>query len=57
MKTMQVTRLAMLAASVALALPASAQQVTMMTGPQGGSWVPLGGALRTCGRRRSPGCR
>ena len=28
------------------ALPAAAQQVTMMTGPQGGSWVPLGGALK-----------
>ena len=27
----------------ALALPATAQQVTFMTGPQGGSWIPLGG--------------
>ena len=24
----------------------SAQQVTFMTGPQGGSWIPLGGALK-----------
>ena len=24
----------------------SAQQVTLMTGPQGGSWIPLGGALK-----------
>ena len=28
------------------AVPAAAQQVTMMTGPQGGSWIPLGGALK-----------
>ena len=25
---------------------AAAQQVTFMTGPQGGSWIPLGGALK-----------
>jgi TRAP transporter TAXI family solute receptor len=30
----------------ALAAPVSAQQVTFMTGPQGGSWIPLGGALK-----------
>ena len=30
----------------AFALPAQAQQVTFMTGPQGGSWIPLGGALK-----------
>ncbi len=34
------------AASVVLAGPAAAQQVTFMTGPQGGSWIPLGGALK-----------
>ena len=26
--------------------PVAAQQVTFMTGPQGGSWIPLGGALK-----------
>src|SRR3990172_11832719 len=26
--------------------PAAGQQVTFMTGPQGGSWIPLGGALK-----------
>ena len=37
----------LIAAAVALiALPAAAQQVTFMTGPQGGSWIPLGGALK-----------
>ena len=34
------------AAAAAFALPAHAQQVTFMTGPQGGSWIPLGGALK-----------
>jgi TRAP transporter TAXI family solute receptor len=35
-----------LAAGIALSLGAGAQQVTFMTGPQGGSWIPLGGALK-----------
>ena len=35
-----------LAAGTAFAVPAAAQQVTFMTGPQGGSWIPLGGALK-----------
>ena len=35
-----------LAAGAAIAAPAAAQQVTFMTGPQGGSWIPLGGALK-----------
>ncbi len=34
------------AALALLGLPAAAQQVTFMTGPQGGSWIPLGGALK-----------
>jgi TRAP transporter TAXI family solute receptor len=39
---------ALCAAAVAAAFagPAAAQQVTFMTGPQGGSWIPLGGALK-----------
>ena len=45
MKPMIPTLLAATAA-LACALPAAAQQVTMMTGPQGGSWIPLGGALK-----------
>ncbi|MBW6493631.1 MAG: TAXI family TRAP transporter solute-binding subunit [Burkholderiaceae bacterium] len=38
---------AVLAAALAgvLAAPAFAQQVRLMTGPQGGSWYPLGGAI------------
>jgi len=43
------------AACVALALPAAAQQVTLMTGPQGGSWIPLGGALKNMWENAIPG--
>ena len=42
-------------ASVALALPVAAQQVTLMTGPQGGSWIPLGGALKNMWENAIPG--
>ncbi|HRO58083.1 MAG TPA: TAXI family TRAP transporter solute-binding subunit [Burkholderiaceae bacterium] len=38
--------LAVTAIAAAFAAPAQAQQVTFMTGPQGGSWIPLGGALK-----------
>jgi hypothetical protein len=37
------------------AWPAGAQQVTMMTGPQGGSWIPLGGALKHMWEQAVPG--
>lgn len=40
------SRAAVVAASLsAVALGAQAQQVKLMTGPQGGSWYPLGGAI------------
>ena len=46
----------LLAAAVAsLAVPAAAQQVTFMTGPQGGSWIPLGGALKGMWEKGVPG--
>jgi len=32
-----------------------AQQVTFMTGPQGGSWIPLGGALKGMWEKAVPG--
>jgi TRAP transporter TAXI family solute receptor len=38
-----------------LAAPAAAQQATFMTGPQGGSWVPLGGALKGMWEKAVPG--
>jgi TRAP transporter TAXI family solute receptor len=50
-------RLSLLAlmAGAALAIPAAAQQVTFMTGPQGGSWIPLGGALKGMWEKEIPG--
>jgi TRAP transporter TAXI family solute receptor len=35
--------------------PAAAQQLTFMTGPQGGVWIPLGGALKGMWERAIPG--
>lgn len=55
MKLNRIARLGALAAAVALAMPAAAQQVTLMTGPQGGSWVPLGGALKNMWEKEIPG--
>ncbi len=46
---------AVLAAGLALALPAAAQQLKMMTGPQGGSWYPLGGAIQNIIEKAIPG--
>ncbi len=46
---------AVLAATLAVPVAASAQQVTMMTGPQGGSWIPLGGALKGMWEKGIPG--
>lgn len=43
------------AALAAFAAPAAAQQVTFMTGPQGGSWIPLGGALKGMWEKAVPG--
>jgi TRAP-type uncharacterized transport system substrate-binding protein len=44
---MKLTKLlAASAVAAAFTAPAAAQQVTFMTGPQGGSWIPLGGALK-----------
>ncbi len=46
-----------LAAGVVLALtaPASAVDVKLMTGPQGGVWVPLGGQLKDIWEKAVPG--
>jgi TRAP transporter TAXI family solute receptor len=49
-------RKTLIAAAVAIvATPAAAQQVTFMTGPQGGSWIPLGGALKGMWEKSVPG--
>jgi TRAP transporter TAXI family solute receptor len=42
-------------AGVLAVAPAAAQQVTFMTGPQGGSWIPLGGALKGMWEKAVPG--
>lgn len=39
----------------ALAAPAHAADLKMMTGPQGGSWIPLGGQLKDLWEKAVPG--
>ena len=41
--------------AVALATTAQAQELKLMTGPQGGSWVPLGGQLKDIWEKNIPG--
>lgn len=49
-------RVSAVCAALAFATPAlAAQQVTLMTGPQGGVWVPLGGALKGMWEKSIPG--
>ena len=52
---MKRTFVAGLVAAAAVAMPAAAQQMTLMTGPQGGSWIPLGGALKHMWEQAVPG--
>ncbi|HEX5110134.1 MAG TPA: TAXI family TRAP transporter solute-binding subunit [Vicinamibacterales bacterium] len=53
------TKLTLLALAVGAlaAVPAAAQEVTFMTGPQGGSWIPLGGALKGLWEKEIPGLK
>jgi TRAP transporter TAXI family solute receptor len=55
MERSSLVRIAAWACVAALAIPASAQQITFMTGPQGGSWIPLGGALKNLWETAVPG--
>lgn len=48
-------RLAAVALAAAACAPLQAQQLTLMTGPQGGVWVPLGGALKAMWEKAIPG--
>ncbi len=41
--------------ALALAGPAAAADLKMMTGPQGGSWIPLGGQLKDLWEKAIPG--
>ncbi len=54
MKALRVTVLAA-ACSACFAAPAGAQQIRLMTGPQGGSWYPLGGAIQNIIEKAVPG--
>jgi TRAP transporter TAXI family solute receptor len=54
LKKLSLTALALSAALLA-STPTMAQQVTLMTGPQGGVWVPLGGALKGMWEKAIPG--
>src|SRR5688572_10413939 len=51
---MKLKTIAFVAGALAAA-PVAAQQVTFMTGPQGGSWIPLGGALKGMWEKTIPG--
>jgi len=50
-------RILFAAVAALFAAPVAAQQVTMMTGPQGGVWVPLGGALKGMWEKAIPTLR
>lgn len=41
--------------TVLWAVPATAAEMKMMTGPQGGSWIPLGGQLKDMWEKATPG--
>jgi TRAP transporter TAXI family solute receptor len=41
--------------ALALATPVSAADIKMMTGPQGGSWIPLGGQMKDMWEKAIPG--
>ena len=46
---------AVIAATLGLAGAAGAAELRMMTGPQGGSWIPLGGQLKDLWEKAAPG--
>jgi len=55
---MKASRIAMAvgaALTLGFAAPAAAQQLKLMTGPQGGSWYPLGGAIQNIIEKNVPG--
>jgi TRAP transporter TAXI family solute receptor len=49
------TMFAALSAAAVLATPAGATELKMMSGPQGGSWIPLGGQLKDLWEKAIPG--
>ena len=55
MKASRIASVLGLAEAAAFAGSVSAQQLKMMTGPQGGSWYPLGGAIQGIIEKNVPG--
>lgn len=55
MKAVRIASALGLAVAATFAAPAGAQQITLMTGPQGGVWVPLGGQLKSMWEKAIPG--
>lgn len=55
MKTSQIAMVIGIAVAATFAGTAGAQQLKMMTGPQGGSWYPLGGAIQGIIEKNVPG--
>ncbi len=43
--------------TVAIATPATSQEIRLMTGPQGGVWVPLGGQFKDLWEKAIPGLK
>jgi TRAP transporter TAXI family solute receptor len=52
---MQTARLVLSIAAALVAGAASAEEIRLMTGPQGGVWVPLGGQLKDMWEKAIPG--
>ncbi len=55
MKASRIASVLGLAVAATCAGTAGAQQITLMTGPQGGVWVPLGGQLKSMWEKAIPG--
>lgn len=55
MKASRIASALGLAIAAAFPAVASAQNITLMTGPQGGVWVPLGGQLKSMWEKAIPG--
>lgn len=55
MKAARIASALALTVAGAFAGSAGAQQITLMTGPQGGVWVPLGGQLKSMWEKAIPG--
>lgn len=55
MKASRIASVLGLAVAATFAGTTGAQQITLMTGPQGGVWVPLGGQLKSMWEKAIPG--